>query len=585
MSYVDTGATGSDAPQSAPHTTGSKRFFSDLNPETTFLSSRSRAASAGAGDQRQLNDDIGVWVDRREWEALVQQRDNAAAEGASVSQRTASSYIARSDQRPHPTVLGPLIDVYFKKIHPILPLLDEAEFRQQHAGGLAPEPLAHAICLVAAKDAEAEPYLKLGQSPSTLPPREFCSRLHASVMGALRAPCRYDKVTLIRILALASMHNEGADAAEEASMLLSQAMHHAQTLGIHIGQQSSTPSGTDLSMKRLFWCLYALDRANSSMNGRPVIMSDADIAVEPFAPGESGLPAFEIWLRITDLLNKIIAFYRPHAYVDGSGWEDQYPGLEEILDEVHGWDMPKSFYTTLHLYYLAVAILSHRSRGIKQVPRGTHSGVRQRLCSSEIIRMMDSTYGRELHGLPFIPYAVSLALSVTYQHLRQSQFEHQQEDARQGVRLCTKILQMLRRTWSSADTMAALAKKVLDELDRAPSLASFRVPRVSQAALGQVAAAAHDSPCMPTLNGERTSLIAPMPNAGDAVSTNGEPDPSPSASQIAVQYPTQDELDLFNGMDDVFGGYLDLNNPNMDDFSFLDSLQPFDWNDATQQGA
>ncbi|KAK5118648.1 hypothetical protein LTR85_008113 [Meristemomyces frigidus] len=574
------GPTESDASESAPPFTGSKRFFSDLNPETTFLSSRSRAASAGAGDQRQLNADIGVWVDKREWEALVQQRNNSVAGGASAPQRAVSGYGTRSDQRPHSAVLGPLIDVYFKKIHPILPLLDEAEFRQQHAGGLVPEPLAHALCLVAAKDAEAEPHLRVGQSSSTLPPRELCTRLHASVMGALRAPCRYEKVTLIRILALTSMHNEGAEGGEEASMLLSQAMHHAQTLGIHL-------SGTDRSTKRLFWCLYALDRSNSSMHGRPVIMGDADIAVEPFAPGESGFPAFETWLRITDLLNKIIVFYRPHANTNGSGWEDHYPGLEEILDEVHGWDMPQSYHATLHMYYLAVAILSHRSRGIKQIPRGTHSNVRQRLCSSEIIRLMDSTYSRDLHGLPFIPYAVSLALSVAYQHLRQSQFEHQQEDARQAVRLCTKILQTLRRTWSSADTMAALAKKVLEELDRAPNLSSFRVPRAPQAALGQVAGAgaAKDPPCMPMLNGERTSLTAPMPGTANGVATDGEPDPSPSASQVAVQHPTQYGLDLFDGMDDVFGGYLDLNNPNLDDFSFVDSLQPFDWDETVQQGA
>ncbi|KAK4550488.1 hypothetical protein LTR36_000067 [Oleoguttula mirabilis] len=546
------GATARDTPQSASHSTGGKRFFS-------------------------------VWVDKKEWEALVQQRNEAAAEGASVSQRAVSGYVARSDQRPHPAVLRPLIDVYFEKIHPILPLLDEAEFRQQHAGGLVPEPLAHALCLVAAKDADAEPHLRLGQSASIIAPREFCSKLHASVMGALKAPCRYDKVTLIRILALASMHNEGADGAEEASMLLSQAIHHAQTLCIHLGQQFSTATGADLSMKRLFWCLYALDRASSTINGRPIIMGDADIAIEPFAPGESSFPAFETWLRITDMLNKIIAFYRPHAVADASGWEDHYPGLEEIIDDVHGWDLPQSTHSTLHLYYLAVAILSHRSRGIKQIPRGTHSNVRQRLCSGEIIRLMDSTYSRDLHGLPFIPYAVSLALSVAYQHLRQSQYSHQQADAHQAVRQCTKVLQNLRRTWSSADTMAALAKKVLDELDRAPNLASFRVPRAPKAApvFNNDGSAAEDPPRLPTPDGVQSRQSAPMPDTSDCVVTG----PSPAAPDAAVQRPTQDELDLFDGMDDVFSGYLDLHNPNLDDFAFIDDLQPFDWNEAAQQGA
>ncbi|KAK5137040.1 hypothetical protein LTR08_001049 [Meristemomyces frigidus] len=565
--------------QTGLQSAGGKRFFSDLNPETTFLSSISRNVAVGVGDQRRP-DDIGVWVDKREWEALIQQRDTAATGEPIPSQRAASRGEDRLGHRPNPDVLDPLIDIYFKKVHPILPLLEEAEVRRQYARDTIPQPLVHALCLVAAKDAEAEPHLRLGRSAATVAPRQFCTEIHAMIMDALRGPCRYDKVTLIRILALASMHSEGADAAEEASMLLSQAMHHAQTLGIHLGQPS--PSGADLSMKRLFWCLYALDRANASMNGRPVIMGDVDIAVEPFAPGESGFPAFEVWLRITDLLNKITAFYRPRVRTDVTGWEDHFPGLEEILDETRGWDLPQSTHRTLHLYYLAVAILSHRSRGIKQIPRGTNSNVRQRLCAGEAIRLMDS-YSRDLHALPFVPYAISLALSVAYQSLRQSQFEHQQEDARQSVRQCTRILQSLRRTWSSADTMAALAKKVLSELDRAPSLASFRVPRVSgvdRTEYGNVVGSY--SPCMPALNGERTSLVTPLPMTTEGAKTFAGPGPTTTTAEQAGPLPAQDGLDLFDGIDDIFTTYLDPNYPN-EDFSFMDGLQPFDWNEADQQ--
>jgi hypothetical protein len=169
-----------------------------------------------------------------------------------------TNYGFRHGQRPHSAVLGPLIDIYFNKIHPILPLLDEEEFRQNHAGGIIPEALVHAMCLVAAKDVEAEPHLKLSDSPATVSPRQFCSILHGSVVGALRVPVRFEKVTLIQILALTSLHTEGSDAegADEASMWLMQAMYHGQTLGIHLGQQSTAPSGSDLLMKRLFWCLW-----------------------------------------------------------------------------------------------------------------------------------------------------------------------------------------------------------------------------------------------------------------------------------------------------------------------------------------
>ncbi|KAK5155654.1 hypothetical protein LTS14_005915 [Recurvomyces mirabilis] len=558
---------------------GGRKFISDLNPTVTFLH-RPREDARG----RLLpNDDIGIWIDKLEYDDLIRRRDTATAEARNPSRparrdpaAATINYGLPGDQRPHSGVLGPLVDIYFEKIHPILPLMNEAEFRDQQAEGTVREPLVHAICLVAAKDADAAVHLKLQASPSTLPPREFCNRLLASVMGALRAPCQYDKVTLIRILALASMHSEGADGAEESSMLLSQAMHHAQTLAIHLGQQSNNPSDADLSMKRLFWSLWILDRLNSIMNGRPIFMHEVDIAIEKFEPGESGYPVFDAWLKITELADKIITYYRPDYPLDVTGWEDQYPGLEEILDEVHGWHLSPSLHMTTHLYYLTIAALSHRSRGVKQIPRGTNSAIRQRLCSSEVARLMDSDYdGCKVHALPIVPYSVSIALSVAYQHLRQSQFDHQQKDACREFRKCAKILQSLRRTWSSADTMAALAKKVQDEMDKAPSLASFRITREAQrrAAEGEKEKE-KNVPCMPAITGERMGLTDGLPSEQAAVQGAVDEQTALLTAPPTEQTLVEGSFGLFDGMDDVFGTYLDPNYPvNLDDLSFLDDMQ------------
>lgn len=556
---------------SRPQFATRKRFVSDLNPESTFLNGQ---GSSGEHNSRSLNGDIGVWVDKRDYDTLVQQRNEATGRGYTF----AISQGMHPDQRPHSAVLWPLIDVYFKKFHPILPLLDEAEFRQNHAGGLVPEPLVHAMCLVAAKDPEAEPHLRYSSAPSTLPAREFCGRLHDSVMGALRATCRYDKISLIQILALASLHNEGIDGPEEASMLLSQAMHHAQTLGIHLGEHSNTTNKPELPTKRLFWCLYALDRLNSVMSGRPIIMSDIDIAIEPFTPGESGFPAFEAWLKITQLLNKIIGFYRPHKPVDITGWEDPYPGLEEILDETNAWKESHSCLSTIHLFYLSTAILSHRTWGIKQIPRATFSSVRQRLCAIEVIRLLESEHCRDLHALPLIPYAVSLALSVSYQHLRQSQMYHQQADARTDFRRCTELLQSLRRTWSSADTITALALKVQEGIDKAPSLASFRIPR-------NVAAATKDQPCPPDINGRRSGILDTVPDERVALRDGADTSETLPGDVAHGDVLQQEGHDLFDGMDDIFGTYLDPNYPmNLDDVSAIEDLPPFDWNQVARQG-
>ena len=562
-----------------PPSIASKRgkFLSDMNPEAMLLN---RPVPASDSRQKQPNDDIGVWVDRREWDALVKQKNDAANPGS-------NRLVANSDfhhaQRPHSAVLGPLIDIYFKKVHPVLPLLDEDEFRQDHAGGIVPEPLVHAMCLVAAKDSEAEPYLKLSDAPSTIPARQFCSILHGSVAAALRVPVRYEKVMLIRILALTSMHTEGPEGAEDASIWLHQAMHYGQTLGIHLGQQASAPVGNDLLMKRLFWCLWGLDRLSAATSGRPVIMSDVDMAIEPIAPGETGFPAFEAWIKISHILNKVIGFYRPTNGLSVTGWEGDYPTLEGIIDEVGGWQLPASLLATIHLFFLIVGILSHRERGVKELSCGKNSHIRQRLFAIEIVRLMDAPKATTLHPLPILPYAISLALSVSYQHLRQSQLEHQQADARQDFRVCCRILQNLRRTWCSADVMATLAKKVLDELDRAQDLSTFRIRRNPKHAL--VPDRAVIPP--PTACHYGVGAVERLPATKEKLAEADTPQHSDAIAGASAKDPqtVQGGVNWFDNMDDVFGTFMDPNYPlNLEDM-FIDDLTPFDWNAAVSTGS
>lgn len=486
-------------------------------------------------------------------------------------------------------MLLPLIDIYFKKIHPILPLIDEQEFRDNHASGLVDEPLAHAVCLVAAKDAEAEPHLRLTESTTTLAPREFCSRMHASVMAAIRVPVRFEKINLIRILALASLHAEGPDGAEEASMCLTQAMHYIQSLGWHLGQQTGVVSGDDLTTKRLFWCLWTLDRVNSCIYGRPIMMSDIDIAIEAFEPGESGFPAFEVWIYLSQLLNKIINFYRPGNPLTVTGWEDSYPSFEDAVDHARAWNLPQPMLLTLHLYYLLLAVLSHRSRGVKFMPRASPSYVRQSLCALELNRLMTSKHFSALSPLPILPYAISLALSVSYQHLRQSKLLHQQEDAREDFRQSCQVLQKMRRTWSSADAIAAISKTVLERLEKATDLSSFSIGREPRAASPGICTASMDKPH--TLIDDRAT--GPTGNADEAGSggiglQGSVHDPTRDSaiggSAPSTAIPEHDGVDfLFEGIDDIFGTYLDPNLPvHLDDYAFTDDIPPLDWNEEQQ---
>jgi hypothetical protein len=369
-----------------------------------------------------------------------------------------------------------------------------------------------------------------------------------------------------------ALHSEGPDGAEEASMCLVQALHYLQTLGWHLGQQTSLTSGNDGTTKRIFWCLWSLDRVISCVYGRPIMMSDIDIAIEPFEPGESGFPAFDVWMYMSRLLNKIIPLYRPGIPTTVTGWEDEYPSFEDALDEGRGWNLPQCTIATLHLYYLLLAVLSHRSRGVKFMRRASPSYVRQSLCALELNRLMNSPLFASLHPLPILPYAISLALSVAYKHLRQSHLQHQQEDARQDFRHSYHVLQKMRRTWSSADSIAAISKTVLERLDKSTDLSTFRVSRDARA----------NSPVVCTASMDKPETIIDQQEGSN-------PDSAPDDGRHTARTPAKDsamgtegltEHDdaefTFDGMDDIFATYLDPNNPlHLDELSFADD---FDWN-------
>ncbi|KAI1291367.1 hypothetical protein F5Y03DRAFT_376841 [Xylaria venustula] len=148
--------------------------------------------------------------------------------------------------------ISALSDLYFSHIHPIIPILNEQEYRESLSAARTPPILAHVICLLAAKDSGADEHLYLLRSSEvTVTSRQFCSHVYASITTALRTWNNLKKTTLISVLALLSLHQEGHNGVDEASGHLAQAVNHSQTLGLHI-----LPHRDDgFEMKRTFWCL------------------------------------------------------------------------------------------------------------------------------------------------------------------------------------------------------------------------------------------------------------------------------------------------------------------------------------------
>lgn len=247
------------------------------------------------------------------------------------------------------------MEIFFSRIHPLLPLVDEDDIYVQFENGTLPHPLLQAICLVAAKDRSATPFLLLGSGATLLPINKFGQRLYKDILKNM--PHRRDgnKLLIIRILALLSLHEWGRHGSEESSLTLTQAIHHAWSIGLHLRRADSETSPT---AQALFWCLWSLDKWSSVVEGRPVLIHDCDHGQKVADVLPLFKPAQRIWLLIADQLGRVIRTYRPRL----EGAQDQFPDLslfEEFVETSQAWDTEPLLLGGYILYLRIVRMITY----------------------------------------------------------------------------------------------------------------------------------------------------------------------------------------------------------------------------------
>lgn len=290
---------------------------------------------------------IGQWIEERDQRPTSTQAASSSTrinetgpqttQGAQIS-RALQSYLdaVGYDVLPSRRNQDALLDIYFAYVHPLLPLVDKDLFYEQYDQGRESRILMQSICVVASKHAHAAKHLYLGDETHAYSPREFSQRLYNAVIVGIEAKLEKNRVVLIQVLALISLHCEGPDGAEQASMHLAQAIHHAHTFGLQFGHQwKNQSSESQGNLEDVFWCLWSLDKINACMNGRPLLMHDRDNSLRqlPQDPEKRSSP-FGIWLQISEMLDKVIDYYRPGRAAEETGWEgDDFLGFEEMVGD------------------------------------------------------------------------------------------------------------------------------------------------------------------------------------------------------------------------------------------------------------
>jgi hypothetical protein len=333
-------ASDARSPQTPPN------FLGYLNPEAVLR--EQVHADRGKALQSPSIAPIGQWIDERDPRpASAQPGSTSSRANEAGPQTTQESKVSRALQQyldavgvdilPPRASQEALLQIYFASVHPLLPLVDKDLFYEQYSQGVEPRMLLQAICIVASKHADAAKVLCLGDDPQPLSPRDFSQTLYNAVIVGIEAKLEKNRVVLIQVLALVSLHCEGPDGAEQASMHLAQAIHHAHTFGLQFGHQwKNQISESQGNMEDVFWCLWSLDKINACMNGRPLLMHDRDNSLRqlPTDPEKRSSP-FGIWLQISEMLDKVIDYYRPGSRsAEETGWEgDDFLGFEEMVGD------------------------------------------------------------------------------------------------------------------------------------------------------------------------------------------------------------------------------------------------------------
>lgn len=238
-----------------------------------------------------------------------------------------------------------LRSVFVQKIHPIFPVVPIS-----HLSNPPDNPtnivLRQLVCLAAGSDPEMSPHLRLqNKGNQIVTPQDFSQALSSSIRAILETSMIDDRVLHIRALTILSLYTQPtcAEEADLPAQLGGRAIHHIQTLGLHLLRYDA-PNCDDLN--NLFCAVWAIDRINAAIYGRPCLIHERDIG-----PNFDGVlrrrpPCFRLLLNVVQWLDQVVELYRPGPSAEASGLDKiayiDLPVLEAMIVDADALKVPSS---------------------------------------------------------------------------------------------------------------------------------------------------------------------------------------------------------------------------------------------------
>ncbi|KAK6071959.1 fungal specific transcription factor [Seiridium cupressi] len=452
---------------SQPESRKATRFVGDLNPEHLFI----EATSPHSARDLSGRGGIGVWQSRNSHDARAAPTSTPSRLGPTVTMQTILlQYVHSQCLSCVPTTQDwyALRNIYLAKSDPLYPVLGPVLNEELDSSPLS-VLIKQVVCLAAAADPQATPYLRLLPSAVLLSRYEYTSALSTAIHATVESGLITDRVMLIRILLLYSMYMQPT-CPEEADMptaIFAKAAHQFMTLGLQLPMDENDPEYEQ--MQTLFLSTWALDRMNSAFYGRACTVHERDIGWDFDECIKKQRPPFRLFLSVVKLLEDVINLYRPTQKVEEEPLYIDMPILEQLILDTDATMVPENLLATVEVFYHAVAILSCRfpQDGTKSALPSRANNSRRSLSADRITDIVRDEIRDRLSYMPIIPYAVSLSLSVMYRKMRYSQIPMFRERGLKAFDANTKLLRKLSEIFWCAKTMGGMAEQVLQEMGKA----------------------------------------------------------------------------------------------------------------------
>jgi hypothetical protein len=218
--------------------------------------------------------------------------------------------------RPPPSDFAVLRRIYFEKMNPIFPIFKEDQSVSNPPDEMTEILVQQVVSLAAAADPEAIQHLRLSPEGARLSREEFCACLSNSVLTTLDAGLVTDRLWLTRLSAALSLYTQptNAEEADVPALLNSRAVHQCLTLGLQMAVDEKHEKRDML--RTIFCCLWALDRITSAFYGRACLIHERDVGWDIEDCIRAQTPPFRLLLMLVNLLDKVIALYRPGTRQD-----------------------------------------------------------------------------------------------------------------------------------------------------------------------------------------------------------------------------------------------------------------------------